>query len=50
MQLGGFNFENYILMLPTWAQWFNILECYVLYTPCVCVYLRTNRDYFPIQH
>jgi len=27
MQRGGFNYENYILVLLTWAQWFNILEC-----------------------
>jgi len=29
MQRGGFSYENYILMLPTWAQWFNIMEYYV---------------------
>jgi hypothetical protein len=32
---------------------FNIQQCYVLPTQCVCVFcvdLRTNSDYFRIQH
>jgi len=32
---------------------FNIQQLYVLYTQCIyvfCVDLRTNSDYFPIQH
>jgi len=32
---------------------FNIQQFYVLPTQCIyvfCVDLRTNRDYFPIQH
>jgi hypothetical protein len=32
---------------------FNIQQCYVLPTQCIyvfCVDLRTNSDYFPIQH
>ena len=32
---------------------FNIQQFYVLPTQCICVfcvYLRTNSDYFPIQH
>ena len=32
---------------------FNVQQFYVLPTPCICVFcvdLRTNSDYFPIQH
>ena len=32
---------------------FNIQQLYVLPTQCICVFcvdLRTNSDYFPIQH
>jgi hypothetical protein len=32
---------------------FNIQQCYVLPTQCIyvfCADLRTNSDYFPIQH
>ena len=32
---------------------FNIFKFYVLPTQCICVFcvdLRTNSDYFPIQH
>jgi hypothetical protein len=32
---------------------FNIQQLYLLPTQCICVFcvdLRTNRDYFPIQH
>jgi len=32
---------------------FNIQQFYVLPTQCICVFcvdLRTNSDYFPIQH
>ena len=32
---------------------FNIQQFYVLSTECICVsfmVVRTNRDYFPIQH
>jgi len=32
---------------------FNIQQIYVLPTPCIyvfCLDLRTNSDYFPIQH
>ena len=32
---------------------FNIQQFYVLSTQCICVFcvdLRTNSDYFPIQH
>ena len=32
---------------------FNIQQSYVLPTQCICVFcvdLRTNSDYFPIQH
>jgi len=45
--------------LPFKAQWlymytkFNIQQIYVLPTQCIyvfCVDLRTNSDYFPIQH
>ena len=34
-------------------QQFNIQQLYVLPTQCIyvfCVDLRTNSDYFPIQH
>jgi len=29
---------------------FNIQQFYVLPTQCICVDLRTNSHYFPIQH
>ena len=32
---------------------FNIQQFYVLPTQCICVFcvdLRTNSDYFPVQH
>jgi len=32
---------------------FNVRQFYVLPTQCICVFcvaLRTNSDYFPIQH
>ena len=32
---------------------FNIQQFYILPTQCICVFcvdLRTNSDYFPIQH
>jgi hypothetical protein len=29
---------------------FNIKKSYVLPTKCICVDLRTNSDYSPIQH
>jgi len=32
---------------------FNIQQFYVLLTQCICVFcvdLRTNSDYFPMQH
>jgi hypothetical protein len=35
------------------TSWFNIQQFYVLPTQCIyvfCVDLRTNSDYFPIQH
>jgi hypothetical protein len=35
------------------ARWSNIQQFYVLPTQCIyvfCVDLRTNSDYFPIQH
>jgi len=35
------------------TDWLNIKKFYVLPTQCIyvfCVDLRTNSDYFPIQH
>jgi len=39
--------------LPFKVQWFNVYKIYVLPTHCIyvfCVDLRTNSDYFAIQH
>ena len=39
--------------ITTCAAMFNIQQFYVLPTQCIyvfCVDLRTNSDYFPIQH
>jgi hypothetical protein len=47
------NTEGYLLKAKSFKPIFNIQSFYVLPTQCVyvfCVDLRTNSDYFPIQH
>ena len=43
----------YSLVVTIYTARFNIQQLYVLPTQCIyvfCVDLRTNSDYFPIQH
>jgi len=51
-KLTGFHKRDLTLYSPVYRQ-FNIQQFYVLPTHCIyvfCVDLRTNSDYFPIQH
>jgi len=38
------------LVFNLWYHCSNIQQFYFLPTQCICVDLRTNSDYFPIQH
>ena len=47
------NINIFSLVVTLCTTIFNIYKLYVLPTQCICVFyvdLRTNSDYFPIQH
>ena len=47
----NFNFQSAVVTFC--INKFNTQQFYVLPTQCICVFcldLRTNSDYFPIQH
>jgi len=49
----GTNLTLYSLVVTFFTTRFNVQQFYVLSTQCIyvfCVDLRTNSDYFPIQH
>jgi hypothetical protein len=52
-EIGNLRIENYFNVVAVRTAQFNIRQSHVLPTHCVyvfCVDLRTNSDYFPIQH
>jgi len=50
-QSSGFDLlkpKNYFMYHQFNAQQFHVLPTQIIYVFCIC--LRTNSDYFPIQH